>query len=167
MPIPWGAIVGAGISAAGSAASKGAAEKKSRELMAMEGTQQAADRMGAPGAEPEAYTQLALRRALFEGLGAGKTTTDLGAFQVPAEMQQFMPQMGPGISLDPARAEIMNRLSNQNLDADLQRRRGIEDTALQTALSPPQGPPGFWSKLGGAMKPGSLTKRILTFGQKS
>ena len=167
MPFPWAAVIGAGISAAGAGASKGAAEKKSRELMAMEGTQGAAERLGAPGAEPEAYTRLALRRALFEGLGAGKTTNDLGAFAVPPEMQQYVPQFGPGIQLDPARAEIMNRLSNQNLDADLQRRRQVEDTALQTALNPPKGPPGFWGKLGGAMKPASLTKRIFTFGQKS
>ena len=163
MPIPWGAIVGAGISAAGSAASKGAAEKKSKELMAMEGTQNAAERLGAPGSEPEAYTRLALRRALFEGLGAGKSTTDLGAMDVPPEMQQFVPKFGPGIQLDPARAEIMNRLSNQNLDADLARRRQVEDTALQTALNPKKSGKGFWDVL----KPTSLTKRVFTLGAKS
>lgn len=94
----------------------------------------------APGEEPNAYTNLAIRRELFGGMPQNATMNNVGGTMgVPAEMQSFMPQVSGGINLEGARQAAMSRLSEENLNADLERRRGIENQALQMALSQQQG----------------------------
>jgi len=136
--------VGAGLSAAGGA-------KQSKEDRIAQAYQNRANRMGAPGSEPAAYAKLALKRALFEGLGPGAMSGSIGgAPQAPESMRQFVPNMGPGLNLDPARGAALNYLSDERLAEDRQQRDRYEQEALQQAIQQKQsgGGGGFWKKLG-------------------
>jgi hypothetical protein len=148
------AILEGGFSAVGAGLSAGAQGKAAAADRQFQAQQAMLNRMGAPGSEPGNYAQLALRRAIFEGLPENANTSMFGQIDVPSEMRQFVPQMGPGIDLGPSRQAAQTWLGDEALLADQARRRQMEQQALQQVMQGQQQKKGggFWGKLGGVLK---------------